>query len=261
MRVVCVIALIVLVSVSASVAQRTWDAIELSITTSDSLRLYAWLGAPNDVKEDSTARRLIVLLPMMSQTHESFSTFLDAVSGFLNSDSTAAGAPIPYTLALDMRGHGKSTAWRRDSSLSFQTMTPEDFAHMPDDVVEMLTAVLKNDRYRIDTADIAVIGASIGANAAIMATEELPFVSSVVMLSPGHEYRGLRPAKALGEFDGECLIVATTADTYSASSSRKLAAVNNQCELWLYEGQDHGTNIINNDPEAMQELLGWLYGE
>jgi len=39
---------------------------------------------------------------------------------------------------------------------------------------------------------------------------------------------------------------------YSAASSRKLTALNKErCTLHIFEGSDHGTDIIDNNSEAM----------
>ncbi|MCK4372729.1 MAG: hypothetical protein KAW61_06255, partial [candidate division Zixibacteria bacterium] len=111
-----------------------------------------------------------------------------------------------------------------------------------------------------DESGFFVIGASIGANTARMVSELLPSVSKVALLSPGEDYRGLQPAEALKKFKGDILIFACEDDKYSAASSRKLAAMNEEhCTLHIFEGSDHGTDIINNRRlEAMRILVDWL---
>ena len=84
-------------------------------------------------------------------------------------------------------------------------------------------------------------------------------MSKVALLSPGEDYRGLKPAEALKKFKGRILIFACEDDKYSAASSRKLAAMNEEhCTLHIFRGPDHGTDIINHNPEAMRVLVDWL---
>jgi hypothetical protein len=105
-----------------------------------------------------------------------------------------------------------------------------------------------------------VVGASIGANTAIMITEQIPEIKKVVMLSPGQEYVGLKPEPALMAFEGDVAIYASMEDRYSYSSSKMMAKKKkDRCIFEEFYGDEHGTNIINNYPEAMKMMVDWLF--
>jgi len=230
----------------AAIAQET------SITTSDGLELHAWFR-PNKQNEKAP---LMLLLPMRSLTHESFNLFIDSLSGRLGSRERL---PTPYILAFDLRGHGKSTKVG-EKNLSYESMSDEEYAKIPGDIRALTEKFLSDTSFSIDTGNVVVIGASIGANAAIQLTELLPAAKTIVALSPGENYRSLKPRSAAAKFTGRMLIMAGQDDKYSASSSVQLVALNSKrIGLEMVAGSDHGTTIINSDPAAMTKLLDWLY--
>lgn len=227
---------------------------EYVVTTADKLRLYGWL-TPSPHKNAP----LFVLLPMMSNTHLSYNTFIKAVfNEYKTADSTRTIQALPHFLALDLRGHGESTI-RDGKSISHKTMEPEDFAPYPGDVQAMIEKVLADKNLDIDPENIVIIGASIGANTSVMAAEKIPGVTKVVMLSPGENYRSLEPATALANFKGKTLILAGQEDAYSKTSCEKLARLKTSgCTLKIYPGPYHGTDLIDADPEAMKFVIDWL---
>ncbi|UCG62810.1 MAG: alpha/beta fold hydrolase [Candidatus Zixiibacteriota bacterium] len=227
---------------------------EYSLATADGLKLYAWLTpSPHENAP------LVVLLPMMGNTHHSYSPFIKAVfERFKTPDSTRTMQAIPHFLSLDLRGHGQSTQMG-EKTLNYRMMEPEDFAPYPSDVKAMIEKVLGDKKVSIDRQNIIIIGASIGANSSVMAAETLTSVKKVVMLSPGESYRQLEPGPSLAKFAGEVLILAGMDDAYSKTSSEKLAALKKSgCTLKTYPGPYHGTDLIDNSPEAMKLLIDWL---
>ncbi len=259
-KVVVVIGLLTgLLLITSVSAKSGWQFTEQTCITSDGLLLHAWLGVSSGSNKPSPGKHpLFLLLPMMGKSHDSYKSFINELSYFLQSDTLYQKQPLPYLLSFDLRGHGKSTSLN-NNTISYRSMSHEDFAKMPQDVAEMTRQVIADTSLHIDTNNIVAIGASIGANTAIMLTRLLPGITKVVMLSPGIDYRGLRPAQALKAFTGRSLIFVSKRDTYSASSSQKLSAVNRRCQLNVFDGKNHGTNIINNNSEAMNKLLRWLF--
>ncbi|UCD63736.1 MAG: alpha/beta fold hydrolase [Candidatus Zixiibacteriota bacterium] len=227
---------------------------EITMTTTDGLELHAWLTESPVGKAP-----LFVLLPMMGHTHTSYNPFIKALyERFKTKDSTRTLQTLPHILSLDLRGHGASTRLQ-SATISRQEMEPEDFAHYPSDVAAMIEKVAAENEAAIDRNYIVIIGASIGANTAIMAAEQVSGVRQVVMLSPGESYRGLEPAASLVNFSGQALILAAKEDSYSRTSSEKLAGLNKKlATLKIYEGSYHGTDLIDADKHAMKDLLDWL---
>ena len=138
-------------------------------------------------------------------------------------------------------------------------MEPEEFKPYPSDVAAMIDKVMSDPDLQFDRTGTVIIGASIGANTSVMAAEMVGDVSKVVMLSPGESYRLLEPAPALINFKGKAMILAADQDKYSATSCEKLAGLNkSQCTLKIYEGPYHGTDLIDNDKQALSDVLDWL---
>ena len=232
------------------------DSQKRYVTTDDSLRLSAWYTPSPDRKAP-----LILLLPMMAHTHESYDPFIRAVTEYRDADSARATQPMPHLLSFDLRGHGESVI-RGSDTLHWRTLDTAEFAKYPGDVKAMVNALLSEHGEAIDTGNIIVIGASIGANTAIMLSAIMPGVSTVVMLSPGENYHGMQPAEAVKGFRGRGYIFAATEDKYTAESSMDLLEINQEhFMLYMFRGGDHGTDIINKEPRAMAKLLEWLFPE
>lgn len=201
---------------------------------------------------------LWVLLPMMGHDHLSYAEFREEVWVELRTDTLTPALRRPYVLSPDLRGHGKSVA-KGDDTLSYETMPEAEFAKYPADVMRAIESVVADEDHQVSGDSIYVVGASIGANTAALLTESRPGIKRIALLSPGLDYRGLRPYDALADFDGEALIYACEGDEYAAESARKLASIApDRFELHIYPGTDHGTDIINNNKEAMELLVQWL---
>ena len=227
---------------------------EYAVETADGLTLYAWF-TPSPHKKAP----LLVFLPMMGNTHTSYNVFIKGLfAEFKTPDSSRGMQKLPHFLSFDLRGHGKSTVLG-DKTISFRTMEPEDFSHYPADVATMINKVLGEKGADIESGKVLVIGASIGANTAIMISKLVPGVSKVVMLSPGENYRSLEPAASLADFKGDVLILAGEEDAYSKSSAEKLAGLNKKkCTLKIYPGPYHGTDLIDANKDARDFVLSWL---
>jgi pimeloyl-ACP methyl ester carboxylesterase len=208
----------------------------------------------------ATATPLVICLPMMGHTMDSYRplwyAWLDART------NSPAGinnkGPKEDWLALDLRGHGASRRKNLDS-LDFRTMPVNEFDKYPSDVRLIVTKLARSPKYKVDTSSLTIIGASIGANTAALLTEQMPYIKRLILLSPGLNYKGLEPADAIMTFKGKILLVASQGDAYSYNSVREMAALNpDHCTLMIFEGDAHGTDIINDSPDAIQALVDWL---
>lgn len=228
---------------------------EITVSTGDSLQLTArFTPSP-----DSGKAPLLVMLPMLNKTHESYFLFIDSLKKFFATDSLAANLTFPHLLNLDLRGHGKSILKGGDT-LTFETMGDENFHKIPEDVSVMVNYVLADYHDLIDTSQITVIGASIGANAAILLTELIPYISKVVLLSPGLDYHSLKPSDAFREFAGKTFIATTRGDRYAHETVQHLAALKKKnWILKIYPRGGHGTDIINQYDIAMKDMITWIF--
>lgn len=256
MRAIVVIGLMVLAVATSVTAAPGKTAVSMNeekvIVVDDSLKISAWLMR-DTLQSDEP---LVILLHQKGLTHESYQPFIDALTKFVETDSLRR--PMPTILNFDLRGHGKSIH-RRTDTVSHATMSNAEYQHIPNDVAQVVTALESDRSLGIDTINVIVIGASIGANSAAILTEKLPGVRRIVMLSPGKSYHGLEPGPAVAEFKGEMLIMAAKGDIYSKESSEFLFYSNKQHSTlkWFGDGE-HGTEIINGDKHAMTALIEWI---
>lgn len=235
----------------AAAAEDSAGIRHLTHVTDDSLTLHAWVS-PAAINTTKTRHHpgLVLLLPMMAHTHESYATLVKMLNeaGF-------------ETIAFDMRGHGLSVNLG-STTISYADMSVEEFSKMPEDI-DSFFAKFKNDHpHDYDYTDVIVIGASIGANTSGLLLGKI-WTRGAVLLSPGRDYRGLIPEKIMnnpgGILNKPIYIAASSDDKYSAESSQWLFENYGGPKIFKkYPGQDHGTDILKNVSKADLELMEWL---
>jgi len=148
-------------------------------------------------------------------------------------------------LALDLRGHGESSG-------------EPDWATMPDDVARAWAVLI--GRPEVDPGRTAIVGASIGANLALVIAAEEPQVRAVVLLSPGMDYRGIQTEEAMTAYgERPVLIAASQDDAYAAESAQVLDGLaQGQHVLVLYPRAGHGTDMFGPQPDLPGLILSWL---
>ena len=149
------------------------------------------------------------------------------------------------TIAIDFRGHG-------DSELNLVKFTDNDWKNLQLDV-KAAADYLKENKVK----EIYIIGASIGANTAINYAATDSSVKGVALLSPGMNYHGIAVSDAMNRYNGKILLVVSKEDDYSYQSVNKMKGINQKAELIIYEENDHGTDMLANNP-LKEELLKWL---
>jgi len=172
----------------------------------------------------------------------------------LNSSRAAYDAVIPdlraggYALLnVDMRGHGASGGVR-------------DWDLAVDDLRLWIDWLAANGH--ISARGLVIMGASIGANVALIGCAESDVCRGAIALSPGLDYRGLQPEAALvaGLAERSALLVAAHDDAYSAQTIRQMF-MNAQGDVTarLYRGRAHGTRLFDSDYDSLSRLiLSWL---
>lgn len=160
-------------------------------------------------------------------------------------------------LNIDERGHGASEAWPGEEG-SWQEFGQADFDKMIYDVEAGADFL----REKNSGAELAVIGASIGANLAmIYGAKAQPKV--VVTLSPGVEYRGIKSEIASRNFRQSLLVVASRDDKYAFESSEKLFDISSakKKDFVKYEDAGHGTRMFASEPELKERIIEFLKNE
>jgi len=155
-------------------------------------------------------------------------------------------------LAFDLRGHGAS-APGPDGPGAAANMSPS----VRD--VQAAHAVLAS-RADVAAGRIGMCGASVGANLALAAAAADPTIRSLVLLSAGIDYRGIRGDTAMRRFGRRpALIVASLEDPYATRSARELAAIGaGACELRLLSGAGHGTTMLAREDGLSSAIVDWF---
>jgi dienelactone hydrolase len=146
---------------------------------------------------------------------------------------------------IDLRGHGK-------------TGGEMDWDQSRDDLQQVWRYM--TGRGEVDPERIAIIGASMGANMALVAAAAQPGVRALGLLSPGLDYYRVTTADALATYGQRpLLIVASDEDSYSAESSRQLDELaGDSAELVMYSQAGHGSAMLQTKPELADTLIDWL---
>jgi len=215
-------------SVSAATSQ------DVSFRTDDGVAIAGTLYLP------ARSGPGIILVHALSRTREDWHT----VAGRLADAGFVA-------LAIDLRGHGASGPLPEGADL-------EDLTKMMADV-RAARAFLASRR-EVSPNRIGLAGASIGANLSILFAANDPTVRSLALLSPGIDYRGLRPEAAMKKYaERPALIVASQEDNYAATCARQLANGGPGIrDLRILNGAGHGTAMLARQPDLAGALVDWF---
>ncbi len=216
----------------------------VTLTTSDQYHVAALYWAPKKPNAPG-----VILLHQRGSNKESW--------GDLGSKLVSEGYAA---IAIDMRGHGQ-TKDPKGNSMSLASLKEIDYQYMLRDIEAAHNYL--DEQADVDGNRIAIIGASIGANLAIMYASNDKRVRTVIALSPGLDYFGLKPMDYLGDYGKRALyLIAAKGDKYSDESCTALTAAASESDPVSYrpfDGKDHGTNLLKAHPGLDLTIIdGWL---
>lgn len=160
-------------------------------------------------------------------------------------------------LSFDMRGHGDSVP-PPEMPASHRNFTTDHWLAVLDDIDACMAVLVRNGA---DPDNLAVVGASIGANLTLHFGIRQPQAQALVLLSPGRDYRGVPAASAQMNALGvrPVLIMVSNGDEYSAASAAELKqAAPGFCEIRAYNGTAHGIDLLAVNPAAIDQIFLWL---
>jgi pimeloyl-ACP methyl ester carboxylesterase len=152
-------------------------------------------------------------------------------------------------IAPDLRGHGANV------TAPAPALTSADYYAMTRDVQTSVNWLRAQGATKV-----ALVGASIGANLALRVAADDPAISSVVLLSPGLDYKGVTTRDALQRYGKRpILILASSEDSYAARSSTSLdGTALGPHQLLMLNNAGHGTSMLNRDPTLQGTILGFV---
>lgn len=212
----------------------------ITLTTDDDMQIVGdWAPAP-------TVIGAALLLHMLPETRASWLSVQQA----LVKQGVAS-------LAIDLRGHGQSTKSVNGQSFSYETFTDEETRSSSLDV----SAAVEWIRSRgIDLNRIVLIGASIGANLAILELVDEPSLAGAVLISPGKNFHGVAIDEELPNLNsGQHVLVVASEDDPIFADSQQLyhdAPVENKAFL-PFTKAGHGTTIFKTELKLADKIADW----
>jgi pimeloyl-ACP methyl ester carboxylesterase len=164
-------------------------------------------------------------------------------------------------LIYDARGHGNSvhrTSGGKIDYRDFRTVGQgSQWDLMTGDVESAVQVLIK--RFSLNAHGIAVGGASLGANVALVYASQHPEVPALVLLSPGLQYAGVGSEEPFRRYGTRpVFIAASPGDDYAYASVRQLISQRSDpnCRAASGEGAAHGVNMFND--VFTKKLLDWM---
>lgn len=224
---------------------------ELYLKTIDSVSIFAdWSPAAGDTAKTA------LLLHQRGKDH----TMWDGLRKTLQEKNW-------NTLAIDLRGHGKSEGLGKNHDLKFDQA--DDYHSMMFDIsaatdfirdeCHMLSAQ-QNSRRATKSYTLAVVGSSIGANLALAYAADLFEVKAAILLSPGLNYYGLRTDDVMIQYHRPLALI-TAKDDPSYTDVQKLIKLPGvqRPNLWYreFDSGGHGIKLLEAQPELMEKIVEW----
>lgn len=237
-------ALLSLCLLGLALATPTWadEAQEITFERPDGAVLY---GSFHLAGNEASRQPAVLLLHQAQSSRAEFD--------FLLADLHALGF---HTLAVDLRGHGKSSKPKKlDNAFFMKLFRDPDFA--PPDVQAMLQWLAQHPQ--VDARRIAAMGGSVGANLSFVANGAGWQIQTSVVLS-GNAEAAVDLTGDISPFQPRnVLLLAADNDHGRDDYARQMfARAEEPKRLEIVEGSAHGAALLQEDPKLKQLVLDWL---
>jgi alpha-beta hydrolase superfamily lysophospholipase len=215
----------------------------IEFITDDEVKIVGeWVTAPTTIGA-------VILLHMYPATKESWASF----QPILAQRGIAS-------LAIDLRGHGESTAMVGGAVLDYQKFNEEETKSSINDVRGAYDWIRGRG---VEKDRITVAGASIGANFALKFLAEEPQIPAAILLSPGLNYHGINVmdfVDYVSPHQSVWIVASRGDDDQSINDSAEIMKelLTQKKEFTKLEGAGHGTKMLEADAELMGQMADWL---
>ncbi|MCZ7643930.1 MAG: alpha/beta fold hydrolase [Planctomycetota bacterium] len=170
--------------------------------------------------------------------------------------------------AYDARGHGASVkgadgkarpGW--DGRLGMDKEDLAFWAGLVDDLAKAKALIA--EKLKLPGKRVALVGASVGANASLRLALKDADLGALVLLSPGENYCGLTSLDAAPALSVPLFVAMSERDPSSKDAPAKLFVGAEKLKvedkaLKRFPGNEHGTNLFAKHPELMDDLARWV---
>lgn len=218
-----------------------YTAEEITLSTADGVTLSGTYSPPNDKRAAG-----VILWHDRDRDRSDWGNLAEA----LHREGYAV-------LAMDLRGHGKSTR-RGNGTLDRQAMSESDFAKAVQDVqaaYQYLTG-----REEIEKDRIAMVGAGWGANLALQFAARERRLKTLVLLSPALSIQGLQALEDMDRYgERPVFLAASLKDTQATEAVRQLEkAARGERMVKVYEDAGRGAEMLKKASDLIDLIVDWL---
>lgn len=191
-------------------------------------------------KNPSTSKPSLILVHQFNRDRHTF----DALA----QDAFSRGYTV---LSFDVRGFGESVV-KNNARVAFTSLTEKDYQHIAHDILSAQN-FLRVER-------VLMVGASIGANAALNFGVLSPSAAGLVLLSPGENFKGIDTFSPAKKNTVPFLVVSSTEDQYSNESSQRIFDLSplSDKKLLSLENAGHGTDMLLRNASLSKKIVDWL---
>lgn len=157
-------------------------------------------------------------------------------------------------LTMDLRGHGRSVYNDKLKIKSRYQFTNDDWKKLPKDYVQSINYI-KSNYTNINTNDIILVGADLGAVAGVIGSLNLPKTpSKMVLISPVLSFKGMdMPVKSLKFYNTRTMYITTKSDRIYLNFYFSTPPV-----LKQYPLGGAGTQLIKVNPTAVGDIVDFI---
>ena len=163
-------------------------------------------------------------------------------------------------IAIDLRGHGKSVFNTKFQKRAWTYFTPKNYQKFPSDVLLVLDQAKKQEKV-VSLDNMAIVGADIGANTAVLVAKDLKKKpKTLVLISPTSNFKGLYIPIALVEMGGvPILSMVSNKDGYCLKEQKDLAKyAQGGFYAKNYPQGGMGMMMLKSNPSMSQDITRWI---
>lgn len=157
-------------------------------------------------------------------------------------------------LAMDLRGHGRSTYNEKLKFKSRYNFKNSDWQKLPSDVIDSINYI-KSHYAGVNTNDTIIVGADIGANTAVISgilMKKVP--QKLVLISPMYEFKGLKmPVKSTRLADTKILMILSKSDKILFDFNTKTKPT-----VKRYPVGGPGAQLLKVNPSASSDVINFI---
>ena len=240
--------LVMILPMSAYAAAKKQKVGYLSITyeTKDSFVIKSKLFYP---KEQKDVYPVVVMLHSLGYSGDYWSVL---TKKFVDSGTAV--------LVMDLRGHGASIYDSNFRIRSWRYFSDATYQKIPVDTAEIVKYIATNYK-NISTTKYAVVGADLGANAAVAAMEKLHNKPKcMVLLSLTRDFKGIYTPISLANIGNiPILSIVSIRDNHSYKESQELKKfAQGTFDIKTYPVGGMGMLMLKANPSMAQDIVNWV---